>query len=103
MSDETLAEVIRAVDAGKTEYAGVSANDFARIKEARQMISCGTMNHSVAIPKNAKNIDNAKAFLVFMVSDLGQSINRTADALSLTATMRRRIRVLRFPSIHRAF
>lgn len=79
MTDATLAAVIRAIDAGATSYDGVSANDFARIAEARSMDKCGVVEHSVAIPKNARNVANAKAFLVFMASELGQSIFAKAN------------------------
>lgn len=79
MSDETLAAVIRAIDAGAKEYKGVSADDFNRIAEARSMNKCGVVEHSVALPKNARNVDNAKAFLVFMASELGQSIFAKAN------------------------
>ncbi len=78
MTDETLAEIVRAIDEGAASYAGVSASDFARIKEARQMVTCGALGHAVGIPKKARNIDNAKAFLLFMTSELGQSIFASA-------------------------
>ena len=74
MDDATLASVIRAIDDGADSYEGVSSGDFDLLREARMMVTCGALGHPVAIPKNAKNVDNAKAFLVFMASDLGQSI-----------------------------
>ena len=71
MSDVMLSAVIDAVDAGATEYAGVSKSDFDRIKEARTMYYYENLIDSVVIPSfsNAKNI--AKAFLVYMYSDEG--------------------------------
>ncbi len=72
MTDETLQAVIRAIDEGATEYDGVDPEDFARIKEARQMVTCGAGNHMVGIPASAPNVRNAKEFLVLFASELGQ-------------------------------
>ena len=72
MKDETLAEIIRAVDAG-AEYAdvsrtGVSENDFKKIKEARNiLVPLG--GHVAFIPVYAQAKELAKDFLKFMASD----------------------------------
>lgn len=74
MSDATLSAVIDAIDKGETSYAGVSAKDFARIKEARSMAYTACFDHCVGIPAWSKNKTLAKEFLKFMASDLGQDI-----------------------------
>ena len=74
MSDAKLRELVDAIDAGETSCAGVSDNDFARVKEARMMACCANFDHPVAIPKTSAKQDLAKKFLVFMASDEGQKI-----------------------------
>jgi hypothetical protein len=60
----------KAVDEGKTSLAGVSADDFAIVKEARTCKS--TLGGHVAfIPENSDAKDLAKDFLTFMASDKG--------------------------------
>jgi len=74
MNDATLGLVIDAIDKGETSYGGVSAADFAKIKEARSMVYSATFDHPMGIPASSKNKNLAKDFLVFMASDMGQSI-----------------------------
>lgn len=82
MTDETLAKVIRAIDGGarskdevmQTANVSLSENDFARLYEARRMVTYQTGNHAVGIPASARNVRAAKEFLVFMASDFGQQI-----------------------------
>ena len=71
--DATLSAVIDAIDAGETSYSGVSANDFARIKEARN-IKAEMINPVMLIPKHASNKDIAKAFVAYLFSDRAQKI-----------------------------
>lgn len=74
MSDQTLSAVISAIDKGESSYDGVSAKDFARIKEARSMVYSATFDHCMCVPAKAKHKDLAMEFLKFMASDFGQSI-----------------------------
>lgn len=75
-TDAKLAEVVAAVDEGKTEVAGVSAEDFTAVKTARLMGYTATPNYPIGIPayrpENKKKL--AKDFLVYMYSDRAQKI-----------------------------
>lgn len=83
MSDEMLAEVVKAVDAGATEYAGVSAQDFARIKEARNM-AYPLGGHGAYIPSYSSSKALAKDFLIFMATDdCCESFIRTTGGSSM--------------------
>ncbi len=74
-TDEKLSEVIRAIDAGKSEVAGVSEEDFAIVKEARSISYLNTGAGSVGyIPAYSDNVEGAKEFLKFMYSDEGLNI-----------------------------
>ena len=74
MTDKELRELITAIDNGATSYAGVSANDFNRVKQARMMAFTNTFDHSVAVLESSTKKDMAKEFLIFMASDEGQKI-----------------------------
>jgi ABC-type glycerol-3-phosphate transport system substrate-binding protein len=74
MSDEMLAQVIQAIDGGATTYDGVSANDMARLTEARNIVTGWGFGHVGYIPVYSDKKDLAKDFLYFMVSDEGQRI-----------------------------
>ncbi len=79
-SEATLSAVVKAVDEGKTSYDGVSAEDFARVKEARLMVYTATPNYPVGIPANrpAAKKQLAKDFLVYLHSDRAQKIYATS-------------------------
>ena len=68
MSPDTLEKVIDAVDRGDTEYAGVSDNDFDRIREARNM-NPFINEHVAFVPAYASAKELAKDFLRFMATD----------------------------------
>ena len=71
-TEEKLKEVITAVDEVKTSVDGVCAEDFARVKEARNMVfSSSGFDHTILIPvySNAKPL--AKDFLRLLYSDWG--------------------------------
>lgn len=81
--EQILRKVIDQVDAGKsweeakeadTALQNVSKDDYERIADARTYLFANTLDHLAVIPKTAKNLDNAKKFLVFMASDAGQQI-----------------------------
>lgn len=74
MTDATLRAVVDAVDKGESSYAGVSAEDFARIKEARSITYSKATEHQVYAPaySNAKKL--ARQFLLYMASDEGIKI-----------------------------
>lgn len=68
MADSMLSKVIEAIDRGETSYEGVSANDFARLKEARNMYK-GLTGHVAWVPAYSGQIDLAKDFLRYMATD----------------------------------
>ncbi len=68
MTDSMLSDVIAAIDQGETSYEGVSANDFARLKEARNLYS-GVTGHVAWVPAYSGQIDLAKDFLKYMATD----------------------------------
>lgn len=69
MSDATLRLIIDEVDAGATESAHCSKNDFARIQEARNITYSKAAEHIAFAPSysNAKTL--VKQFLQYMASD----------------------------------
>lgn len=84
MTDETLSAVIAAVDEGKTSYEGVSAADFARIREARSIVYSVGSAHVSAIPAYAAGKDVAMDFLRFMTTDIAnESYIRSTGGASL--------------------
>lgn len=71
MTDETLAAIIREIDAGATSSTLCSAADFAVLKDARS-INLSTANiHLTAVPCYSDNIETAKEFLRYVYSDNG--------------------------------
>ena len=72
--DATLSAVIAAIDNGATSYDGVSAEDFARIADARKNVASLSDIHALAIPASSKNVEEAKNFLKFLFSDEAQKI-----------------------------
>lgn len=73
MSDETLSAVISAIDSGATSYDGVSAADFAKIKEARSLV-LPVGNHIALIPDYSNAKELAKDFLLFFATDKANEI-----------------------------
>ena len=71
MSDAMLSAVITAIDNGETSYAGVSANDFNKLKEARTVCSSNANLQLGFIPSYANAAELAVKFLLFMASDEG--------------------------------
>lgn len=74
MTDATLSAVIDAIDAGETEYAGVSAADFATIKAAREVVYSIGPGHNAYIPSYATGVNPAVDFLRYMATDKAQQI-----------------------------
>lgn len=77
MDETTLRLVIDAIDKGETSYAGVSQNDFDRIKTARFSACSPSTSHSMAIPKmknGTRKYALTKQFLNFMLSKDGQEM-----------------------------
>lgn len=55
MTDEELSALIDAIDEGKTATeAGVSENDYNRVKEARYSSHSAGIDHCIAVPKLKK-------------------------------------------------
>lgn len=75
-TEAKLVEVVTAVDEGKTEVAGVSAEDFESVKQARLMGYTATPNYPMGIPayrpENKKKL--AKDYLLYLYSDRAQKI-----------------------------
>lgn len=75
-TEAKLVEVVTAVDEGKTEVAGVSAEDFEAVRQARLMGYTATPNYPIGIPsyrpENKKKL--AKDYLVYLFSDRAQKI-----------------------------
>ena len=69
--EETLIKVITAVDNGDTSVAGVSEDDFKRVKEARSVVYSEGYSHQAFIPSYATAKDLAKDFLRFLATDAG--------------------------------
>lgn len=82
--DEKLKEIVRAVDAGETECAGVSAADFTKVKEARSYMST-VGGHYAYIPSYATAKDLAKDFLLYMSTDGAIEIFMKAEKGASTA------------------
>ena len=77
MDETTLRLVIDAIDNGETSYAGVSENDFNRIKTARFSACSPSTSHSMVIPKmknGTRKYTLTKQFLNFMLSKDGQEM-----------------------------
>ena len=72
--DATLAAVVRAIDGGATEYTGVCKEDFAKVKEAREILYSVGNYHTAAIPSYAKNMELAKDFLKYLATDTANAI-----------------------------
>ncbi len=82
--EKTLLAVIDYVDGTSTDKpSGVSDDDIAIIKEARNMTSeniCRTM----VVPKSGKNIDTVKDFLAYLASDRAQKLSaQNANGLNM--------------------
>lgn len=83
-NEETLLAVIDYVDGTTSEKpAGVSDEDIAIIKEARNMVSeniCRTM----VVPSSGKNVDTVKDFLKYLASDRAQKLSaQNANGLNM--------------------
>lgn len=72
--DGTLSAVISAIDAGASSYAGVNAEDFERVKAARNLIWQVFSQHSACVPNYATAKEGAKKFVQFYYSDIAQKI-----------------------------
>ena len=68
--------MVKAVDEGKTSVDGVSAEDFAAVRDARLMCYTATPNYPIGIPANRPENKKklAKNFLVYLYSDRAQKI-----------------------------
>ena len=75
-TEAKLSEVVKAVDEGKTSVDGVSAEDFAAVRDARLMCYTATPNYPIGIPANRPENKKklAKNFLVYLYSDRAQKI-----------------------------
>lgn len=71
ITDEQLSAAVKAIDEGKTEADGVSAENFARIKEARRLVFTLANTQIAVIPSTSVNKEIAKDFLRFLYSKEG--------------------------------
>ncbi len=67
--DATLSKVVKAIDEGKTSYEGVAAEDFAKVKEARNTATSMANFHIAYIPAYANASKLATSFLLNMATD----------------------------------
>ena len=67
--DATLANVVRAIDEGKTSYDGVTDKDFNRVKEARNVNASMANFHIAYIPAYSNATKLAVSFLLNMATD----------------------------------
>lgn len=67
--DTTLSKVVAAIDEGKTSYDGVEEEDFARVKEARNVSTSMANFHISYIPAYANAKKLAVDFLLNMATD----------------------------------
>lgn len=74
MSDATLAQIVDEVDARKTSSSLCSEKDFARIKEARNVLFNNSSQMYVFIPSYSDVVEGSKEFLRFYYSDKGVAI-----------------------------
>lgn len=74
MDDNTLSQIVAAVDEGKDSSSLCSAKDFARIKEARNIFYNNSSQMYVFIPKYSNAVEGSKEFLRFYYSDKGAAI-----------------------------
>lgn len=80
--DEKLVEIIDAINAGQTELTGVSANDFAKVKEAMG-VKANLGGHLAYIPGYADAKGLAKDFLLFMASNEGiETFMKSTDGIT---------------------
>ena len=73
-NDAMLSAVVAAIDAGETSYAGVTSEDFAIIKQAREVVYSIGPGHNACIPSYAVGKDPAIDFLRYMATDKAQEI-----------------------------
>ena len=69
MSDSTLSAIIEAVDAGAASSELCSANDFARIKEARNIMYNNATESYIFAPNYSNALDAVNAFLQWYHKD----------------------------------
>ncbi len=67
-NDSILSAVIDAIDNGLTSYTGVSSQDFATVKEARQTVNL-VEGHDAYIPSYSNAVGLAKDFLLYLATD----------------------------------
>jgi hypothetical protein len=80
--NEKLSAIVKAIDAGETSLAGVSAADFAIVEEAR-LCKSTLGGHVAFIPENSDAKDLAKDFLLFMASNKGiETFMKSTDGVS---------------------
>lgn len=73
-TDAQLAALVDAIDNGETSMEGVSAEDFARVKEARNFMYTSGYGGACCVPAYASGKEVAKDFLRFLATD--QAINQ---------------------------
>ena len=71
MSDATLSKIVAEIDEGKESSELCSAGDYARIKEARNVMYNNAAEQYVFIPEYSNAKEGAKAFLKYFYSDKG--------------------------------
>lgn len=74
-NDETLSAVVKYVDGEGEAPAGVSQEDIAIVRDARQnSYTRSGFDHTALVPAYSNQLDTAKDFLKFMCSDEGLNL-----------------------------
>ena len=69
MGDDTLAAIVDEIDAGATSSAKCSESDFARIKEARNLIYNNSAEQYIFAPNYSNALEGSKEFLKYFFKD----------------------------------
>jgi len=72
--DQMLSTIVADVDAGKSSSTVGNADDFARVKEAREMVTSEGNIHIAVVPSYCEQVDLAKSSLKLMYSEEGARI-----------------------------
>ncbi|HBS02374.1 MAG TPA: hypothetical protein DEA63_00660, partial [Firmicutes bacterium] len=86
MSDSTLSDIIREIDGGATSSSKCSDEDFARIKQARNLVYNNSAEQRIFVPKYSNALEGAKEFLKYFFKD--SSILTYMNALHLPSNAR---------------
>ncbi len=88
IDDAKLSEIVDAVDAGETSLAGVSQEDFDKVKTARSYVYTLANNSISFVPECSVNKDLALQFYRFMYSDEGLQVMLNSNSSMIPCDMK---------------